>query len=246
MQPKFTPRNLWSYCMKIFAIAMIFVSATQVSNAQVLFSEGFATAVPAGWAQQNLSTPVGTIPTWSQGIPAPNLFDAHSAPAASYSRGSFNNVAGNNTISNWLFAPTVTITNGDKLTFWTRTVTDVGFADRLQVRLSTNGASTNVGATNTSVGDFTTLLLDINPTYTLTDYPNTWTQFTITISGIPTPIQGRVAFRYFVESGGPTGDNSDNIGVINKSFLQIYRYFHGYSYHKHVRLSRSICSKNHK
>ncbi len=213
MQPKFTPRNLWSYCMKIFAIAMIFVSATQVSNAQVLFSEGFATAVPAGWAQQNLSTPVGTIPTWSQGIPAPNLFDAHSAPAASYSRGSFNNVAGNNTISNWLFAPTVTITNGDKLTFWTRTVTDVGFADRLQVRLSTNGASTNVGATNTSVGDFTTLLLDINPTYTLTDYPNTWTQFTITISGIPTPIQGRVAFRYFVESGGPAGDNSDNIGL---------------------------------
>ena len=30
---------------------------------------------------------------------------------------------------------------------------------------STNGASTNVGTTATDVGDFTTLLLDINPTY---------------------------------------------------------------------------------
>ena len=37
------------------------------------------------------------------------------------------------------------------------------FADRLELRLSTNGASTNVGTTTTSVGDFTTLLLTVNP-----------------------------------------------------------------------------------
>jgi hypothetical protein len=79
--------------------------------------------------------------------------------------------------------------------------------------MSTNGASTNVGATATSVGDFQTLLLDINPTYTLTDYPNVWTQFTVTVSGLGSSTTGRMAFRYFVENGGPTGANSDCIGI---------------------------------
>src|SRR2546428_3306592 len=50
--------------------------------------------------------------------------------------------------------------------FYTRTVDMPSFPDRLQVRMSTNGASSNVGTTATDVGDFTTLLLDINPTYT--------------------------------------------------------------------------------
>ena len=63
------------------------------------------------------------------------------------------------------------------------------------------------------VGDFTTLLLDINPTYTTTGYPNAWTQFTVTISGVGSPTPGRLAFRYFVENGGPNGANSDYIGI---------------------------------
>ena len=37
--------------------------------------------------------------------------------------------------------------------------------------MSTNGASIDVGATATSVGDFATLLLDINPTYTTERLP---------------------------------------------------------------------------
>jgi hypothetical protein len=81
------------------------------------------------------------------------------------------------------------------------------------VRLSTNGASTDVGATATSVGDFQTLLLDINPNYTLTGYPNVWTKFIVPVSGIPSPTTGRLAFRYFVENGGPSGANSDHIGI---------------------------------
>jgi hypothetical protein len=84
----------------------------------------------------------------------------------------------------------------------------------LEVRLSTNGASTNVG-TGAAVGDFTTLLLSINPTLTTTGYPTSWTQFTVTISGLPAPTSGRIAFRYYVTSGGPTGTNSDYIGIDN-------------------------------
>ena len=59
---------------------------------------------------------------------------------------------------------------------------------------------------NTSTGDFSTLLLDINPTYSTTVYPEVWTQFTITISGLANPLHPvALAFRYFVEDGGPNG-----------------------------------------
>ena len=35
----------------------------------------------------------------------------------------------------------------------------------------------------------------------------------LTVTGVPSPTIGRLALRYFVESGGPTGDNSDYIGI---------------------------------
>jgi hypothetical protein len=63
------------------------------------------------------------------------------------------------------------------------------------------------------VGDFTTLLLDINPTLASGGYPEVWTQYTVTISGVAAPTQGRFAFRYYVNDGGPAGNNSNYIGV---------------------------------
>lgn len=144
-----------------------------------------------------------------------NIFTAQTGTGNSYIACSFQSVAGANTISNWMLTPQITLNNGDQFKFWTRKPTPApnDFPDRMQVRLSTNGASTNVGVTNTSVGDFTTLLLDINPTLVVGGYPLVWTQFTITISGLPGPTNGRVAFRYFVTNGGPGGANSDYIGV---------------------------------
>ena len=70
-----------------------------------------------------------------------------------------------------------------------------------------------MGLGSTAVGDFTTLLLDINPLYTTTDYPTSWTPFKVVLSGITGTPKGRIAFRYFVENGGPTGANSDYIGI---------------------------------
>src|SRR5438874_1470113 len=99
------------------------------------------------------------------------------------------------------------------MTFYTRTVNPPDFPDRLQVRRSINGGSVNVGTTPTDVGDFTVLMLDINPTYTTTGYPSAWTQFTVTVSGLASPTIGRLAFRYFVENGGPNGTNSTYIGI---------------------------------
>lgn len=180
--------------------------------------EGFQdiTTLPAtGWAQINRSSGGGAT-SWFQGNTT--RFPAQSGASNSYIEADFNSTFGTNTISNWLLTPAVMLGNGATLTFFTRTVDTPSFPDRLQVRMSTNGASSNVGSSATSVGDFSTLLLDINPTYTLTGYPSVWTEFTITMTGIPSPTFGRLAFRYFVENGGPKGDNSDYIGIDTVQF----------------------------
>ena len=188
------------------------LSQVQVPAAPVnLINEGFNTVIPAGWAAQNNSQPVG-LTNWFQGNAG--VFPANTGAATSYIATNFNNTTGANTISNWLFPPSVLMKNGDQFKFYTRTVGAPAFPDRLQVRMNTTNTGTNVGATNTSVGDFTTLLLDINPTYTTSGYPSAWTQYTITLSGLPAGgVNGRLAFRYFVENGGPAGANSDYIGI---------------------------------
>ena len=180
--------------------------------------ENIASLPAAGWFTQNNSTPVGTT-GWFQGNTA--VFPAQAGVASSYIAANFNNTTEANTISNWLLTPNRTFNNGDVIKFWTRTnvPVDGSFPDRLEVRLSTNGASTNVGTGSAAVGDFTTVLLTINPNLTIGGYPEVWTEFTITLSGLPAGgASGRVAFRYFVTSGGPVGDNSSYIGIDTFSY----------------------------
>jgi hypothetical protein len=175
--------------------------------------EGFddiTTIVPDGGYMENNSQPMG-ITEWFQGNS--DVFTSESGADDSYIGANFNNGSGTATISNWLLTPPLNLENGAQLTFWARTVDSPRFPDRLQVRMSTNGGSENVGTTATQVGDFTTLLLDINPTYTLTGFPSVWTQYTVTIGGLGGPVIGRIGFRYFVENGGPSGAHSDYIGV---------------------------------
>jgi len=178
-------------------------------------NEGFSNVAgltAAGWNQQNLSTPIGSNPNWVQGDPVNMPFSANSLPANSFISVNYNSVVGAATISNWLITPMLNLNNGDVITFYTRGTGSI-YADNLQVRLSTNGSSTNVGASNISVGDFSNLLLEINPTLNAALYPAIWTQYTITISGLASPTTGRIAFRYFVPNGGPIGANSDLIGM---------------------------------
>ncbi len=175
-------------------------------------NEGFddVTTLPgSGWAQQNLSTTQGTNPTWGQGG---TPFIANSGAATAYVAANYNAVTGTGTISNWLFAPNRTFNNGDVISFFARAA-DAGYPDRLQVLFSANGASVNAGATDVSVGDFTTLLIDINPTLIGGVFTNAWVQYSYTFTGLGAPTSGRIAFRYFVTNGGPTGTNSDYIGV---------------------------------
>ena len=195
-------------------ISMVWAGLTTFNTtAQLTENFDVITTLPgAGWVQTNNSAPIGTS-NWFQGNPT--AFPAFNGATDSYIGANFNNTAGAGNISNWLITPNFTIKNGDQISFYTRTSVDNMWADRLQVRMSTNAASSNVGVGATAVGDFTNLLLDINPGLALSTYPMVWTQYTITVTGLSAPTSGRFAFRYFVTNGGPSGANSDYIGIDN-------------------------------
>ncbi len=199
----------------ICAALVLTSSITSNATAQAI-NEGFdniTTLAGSGWVQTNNSVPVGST-SWFQGNPT--VFAAFGGATDSYIGANFNNTTGANTISNWLITPNRTIKNGDVISFYTRTTLDNIYPDNLQVRMSLNGASSNVGVGSAAVGDFTTLLLQINPTLVTSVYPYlAWAQYTVTISGMAAPTSGRFAFRYYVPNGGPSGANSDYIGIDN-------------------------------
>jgi hypothetical protein len=194
--------------------------------------------VPAGWFIANNSQEPAPVDGWFQGIDSPRI-SSHSGAATSYVASNYQETqgtTGTETISTWLVLPTRTLRNGDVLRFWTRTVTPATtiYPDRMQVRRSTAGASTNVGTGPTEVGDFTTLLLDINPNYSqnlnpgppsgnppiVDGYPVNWAQYTLTMAGLPSGgVSGRLAFRYFVENAGINGVNSNFIGVDDLEYV---------------------------
>ena len=105
-------------------------------------TEGFndVSSLP-GWAMINNSSPAGST-GWFQGTGA---FPAQAGPADSYVAANFNDADFGGDISNWLITPEEALTNGTTLTFYTRTVPDSGFADRLEVRLSTKWSQHRCG-----------------------------------------------------------------------------------------------------
>lgn len=181
--------------------------AAGASASAATLSEGFDVVVPAGWTATNNSTTIGTS-GWFQGNTA--VFSAQAGSPTSYAGANFNSVS-SGTISNWLISPTLSFNDGDVISFWTRTVNNPAFPDRLELRFSSVGG-TNVGTTDASVGTFA-LLLTVNPNLTTTGYPNTWTEYTSTITGLAGPTNGAIALRYFVPDAGPLGNNSDYIGI---------------------------------
>jgi hypothetical protein len=205
-------RRSWRWLAAMFSVGAASVAAPAQINEN--FDNVAALFVPGGWTRTNLSSPQPpmNVGLWQQGTNF--AFPAHIGAANACISADFNSTMAIGTISNWLLTPPVTLQNGLVFRFYTRTRTNPTIQpDRLQVRMSLSGSSADVGATATSVGVFTALLLDINPTYSATGYPATWTEFSITLSGIPSPTLGRLAFRYFVEEGGPLAFRSDIVGI---------------------------------
>lgn len=229
-----------------FFSSVLFVScgedkATVVSTqpASLSYREEFDSmerVVAAGWKAVNLSNPLGGD-SWQQGSYIVNATKGgpfvSGIPARSY-KASANELAfvpytcgeGLSFINCWLISPPLTMKNGDIISFWTRTKSAVSFPDRMQVWLNPNNDGTNVGRTDASTGDFTVKLLDLNPNYSFSPYPDgyptTWTKFEFIISGLPNGTiaqKHRVGFRYYVKNGGPSGSVSDEIGIDDFEFV---------------------------
>jgi hypothetical protein len=114
----------------------------------------------------------------------------------------------------FLITPQVNFVAGGTLTFSTRTKLGNFNGEFLEVLQSSSGASTNVGTTPTSLGDFSNVLLSVGDLADNTVYPggtsanNTYGTFSITT---PTSGSGRFAFRY---SGNDFGQNGSQGTII--------------------------------
>lgn len=238
--------------LKIFGFVLTFSSALLLSScgeetasvpisnqpANLSYHEEFDSmqrVVNMGWKGVNLSDPIGAE-SWQQGSYIVNATKGgpfvSGIPAHSY-RASANELAfvpylagdGLSFINCWLISPALSMKNGDIISFWTRTTSSVSFPDRMQVWLNPNNESTNVGRHAGDTGDFTLMLVDINPLLSVspypTGYPTQWTKFEFTINGLPNgtiPQKHRVAFRYYVKDGGPGGSASNEIGIDDFDF----------------------------
>jgi hypothetical protein len=195
------------------------------------FSFGFdgttAAMISAGWQQTNQSSPAGAS-TWSNAsftLPlASAIFGSGNTTTLpmgqaggnnSFALVNFNSTTGAGTISNWLITPDITVQNGDIVTFYSRKGTDgtTDYPDRLELRMS-SGATVLPSGGSAGVGSFTTVCLTINPALAAGFvYPKTWTQYSYTVSGLSGLTPVKFAFRYYVTNGGPSGANSDIIGI---------------------------------
>ncbi len=206
--------------MKKNLLSVLLLVVIGVCKAQNLITENFD-VFPATWIKVNTSVPAGAN-QWGQASTNQITYfgggtGAYNGTAAtSYAFANFNSTTGNNTISNWLITPIVSLIDGDVISFYSSKGLSGGtnvYADNLQLRISPNGSTAANPVGPTSVGDFTILALDINPTLSTSVYPNAWTLYSYTVTGLPVATSCKIAFRYFVPNGGPLGTNSDQVAI---------------------------------
>ena len=187
-----------------------------------------------GWIFKNNSDPAGTN-GWHQGLyeaapsskfPVPIIgFQAYSASSSPNDfiscDASSVNLSGN--ISTWLITPELNIKNGDKIIFWARALDDRQYPiytmDRMQILMDTTGTPPDIGNSAVSTGNFSKLLLDINPSYIENDnggFPIRWTYYSITVRGLNAPVKAaRIAFRYLGTDAGVNGPNYASVVCID-------------------------------
>lgn len=164
------------------------------AQANTVLSESFdnVASLPAsGWAQVNLSTAPAGQP-WFQGNAG--VFAAASGAANAYVAASFlstGSTAG--AVSNWLMTPVIALDSSSVLSFMFRAAGD-GFLDKVEVRLSTSGASTSVADFSALIGSFQA------------SADTGWVGLSYALGSIAAPTTGRLAFHYVVDSVATAGN----------------------------------------
>jgi hypothetical protein len=139
--------------------------------------------------------PQGLTATWFQGGVNWNAFNG---PPTGYVHANYNVVTGTNNIDSWMISPPLDIMAGDSLMFWERSVAANPFPDSMRIMYSATGSTTPEG-TWVELGRF------------LNSTGDQWVQRKYRLPAAGST--GRFALRYSVVAGGPTGDNSNLIGV---------------------------------
>jgi hypothetical protein len=157
-----------------------------------------------GYLIYNNSVPVGSL-SWFQGNAT--VFPAFNGPTTGYVAANYNSTSGAGTIDNWLILPRVTggTLATDSLTFWARS-TDLAtqnWADSIYVMFSVSD-STPTG-TWSILGKFKVP----NPATGAPNNGYTYYAYKAAAAGV----NARFAIRYHVTDAGPSGSNSDYIGV---------------------------------
>ncbi len=201
-------RNLMTSCIAVALAA----GAVQAQS----FTEHFdgSSLLPSGWSSVNNSpNGPGSSPDWEQ--TAGSVLNWMPKDGTGYVAVGYNATVGMGDLSVYLMSPQMPMSNGDTISFWTRTWDSPSFPDRMSVVISTD----LTGDPST----FTNNLLTINPNLTTSDYPMEWTQYTVTVSGLPeqNSTTARFAFWYNPSNGGPLGDNSDRIGLDEINYTSV-------------------------
>jgi hypothetical protein len=156
-----------------------------------------------GYKAFNNSVPVGTT-VWFQGNPT--VFPAFNGPSSGYVGANFNATTGANKIDVWMISPKMSLLSGDSLVFYCRS-TDIAatnYPDSVKVYFAPTGDSTAAG-TYTEIGKFKA----VNPAVGSGAAGYQRKAFRM---GADAP-NGRFVIRYNVVNGGPSGANSDYIGI---------------------------------
>lgn len=140
--------------------------------------------------------PQGLTAAWFQGSSI--VFPAFNGSSTGYVAANFNAVTSQNNIDNWLILPKNSIVKGDSLLFFSRSILNSRFPDSMRVMFSQTGDSVPE-ALWTELGRFKVNTI------------GSWQR-----NGFRAPSTGtnaRFAIRYNVVNGGPSGINSDYIGI---------------------------------
>lgn len=173
-------------CKLLAAVAFAFAShlptAVNAAPQVTVLSESFD-VVPflPGWTIVNNSTPQGL--SWFQGNPG--VFPAQQGQPSSYIAASYLSAAnGSGTVDTWLLTPQVNLWGESAISFFTRADGLAGFNDRLEIRFSPDGGSSDPA-------DFLLLLGAVGG---FPPYPTSWEELVLHLDFYGS---GRFAFHYF-------------------------------------------------
>lgn len=148
-----------------------------------------------GYKTYNQSSPVGTT-NWFTGNPT--VFASYEGPDSGYVGANYNNTSGAGTIDNWLVLPKLNVSINDTIKFYQTSPNASTYPDSLWVMYSAVGDSTPTATSWVLIGKSKTSTAGWAPL-----------SFVAPTAGL----NARFAIRYHVTNGGPSGANSDYVGI---------------------------------